>query len=398
MNAAITNSIPQTQQFSQIKATAAPTLTAAQRRVLEQTKFTEYDDTHRDPIPFPTREEPDDDPEPEELDEAQRQWYLDHGVQPNMDQESQAETQIDTLLRLGEQAELFRTPSGALYARVPVGDHHETVPIRERGAGLRSWLVYQYYQETRQTPSANAIARTMEKFAADAQFSGGSRDVHVRAAYHNDAIYLDLANEARQAVKITAQGWEVVNTTPMYFRRPNGLLPLPVPVRGGSLDEMRPFFNVRTDDEWLLFVAWQLGTLHPTGPYPILAINGESGAAKTSASRYARSVVDPNMAPTRKPPKDTESLLIAASSSLICTFDNLSGMSAELADDLCRLATGGGLGTRTLYTNDEETIFSVKRPVVFNGIEELTTRPDLASRCIMLTLKGITDSERKTEK
>jgi hypothetical protein len=61
------------------------------------------------------------------------------------------------------------------------------------------------------------------------------------------------------------------------------------------------------------------------------------------------------------------------------------------------LATGGGFGTRTLYENDEETLFRVQRPVVINAIEELATRGDLLDRAIVLYLPEILPSARRDE-
>jgi hypothetical protein len=64
---------------------------------------------------------------------------------------------------------------------------------------------------------------------------------------------------------------------------------------------------------------------------------------------------------------------------------------------MCRLATGGGFGTRELYTNDEEQLFDSMRPVVLTGIEAVATRPDLLDRSILLELPSISKNDRKTE-
>ena len=45
---------------------------------------------------------------------------------------------------------------------------------------------------------------------------------------------------------------------------------LPVPERGGSLDDLRPFLNVANDEEFALMVMWHLAAMRPRGPYPIL--------------------------------------------------------------------------------------------------------------------------------
>jgi DNA polymerase I len=68
-----------------------------------------------------------------------------------------------------------------------------------------------------------------------------------------------------------------------------------------------------------------------------------------------------------------------------------------LSDALCRLSTGGGFSTRTLYANDEETLFDATRPVILNGITDVATRADLLDRAILLTLPAIPEQERRPE-
>ena len=60
-----------------------------------------------------------------------------------------------------------------------------------------------------------------------------------------------------------------------------------------------------------------------------------------------------------------------------------------LSDALCRLATGGGFGTRQLYSDDEESLFEARRPVLLNGIEEVAVRGDLLDRSLIVTLSPI---------
>ncbi len=57
-----------------------------------------------------------------------------------------------------------------------------------------------------------------------------------------------------------------------------------------------------------------------------------------------------------------------------------------MSNALCRLSTGGGLGTRKLYTNNEQQVFNVVRPLVLNGITDLAHRTDLGDHAIILEL------------
>jgi hypothetical protein len=89
--------------------------------------------------------------------------------------------------------------------------------------------------------------------------------------------------------------------------------------------------------------------------------------------------------------------LIAALNSWAIALDNLSSLTTWLSDALCRLATGGGLGTRQFYTNNEESLFDVQRPIILNGITSLAERGDLQARCIPITLPVIGEDARRIE-
>jgi hypothetical protein len=235
----------------------------------------------------------------------------------------------------------------------------------------------------------------MEVLDARANIEGDAINVYTRVAGHNGAIYLDLGNDDWDCLEITKDGWHVIHNPPVAFRRSNGMLPLPVPKQHGDVNKLREIINVENDTDWKLIVSWLIGALHPTGPYPVLALNGERGSAKSSATRFLRQLIDGSEAPTRDVPKEPRDLAIAAHNNWILALDNLSSLPQWLSDALCRLATGAGFATRSLYTNDKEIIFNARRPIVFNGIEEVATRGDLLDRAIIVTLPVI--SKRMTE-
>ena len=211
------------------------------------------------------------------------------------------------------------------------------------------------------------------------------------------SVYLDLANDAWQTVKIGAQGWQVVDSPPVRFVRRRGMLPLPLPERGSRLEVLRQFVNVGSDSDWTLFLGWLVAALRPRGPYPILILHGEQGTAKSTTARVFRGIIDPNTASLRSEPKDPRDLIIAASNSWVINLDNISHLPAWLSDALCRLSTGGGFSTRELYTDAEEVIFEATRPVILNGIEEIATRGDLLDRALIFYLLQIPDKNRKSE-
>ena len=133
------------------------------------------------------------------------------------------------------------------------------------------------------------------------------------------------------------------------------------------------------------------------GPYPVLAIAGEQGSAKTVLSKFVRALIDPSVAPVRALPRNERELFIAASHSHVLAFDNLSGLPPWLSDTLCRLTSGGAFSARRLFTDQDEIFFAAARPIILNGIEDVITRPDLADRAILLMLAPIAERQRRPE-
>jgi hypothetical protein len=182
------------------------------------------------------------------------------------------------------------------------------------------------------------------------------------------------------------------------FVRHANMLAVPIPQRGGTLDELRPFINVKTEDDFVLLKAFLVGALRPGHPFANLAVSGEQGSAKSTVSRYVKKCIDPTKDKERSLPKDRHSLAISAQSNWLLSYGNVSSISPEMSDALCSLSTGGGYSTRAYYTDNQEKNFDYQRPLLLNGIGEIVSRPDLLDRTIVLYLAEITDEKRITEK
>jgi hypothetical protein len=305
------------------------------------------------------------------------------------------QTQADILIDLAQTAELFHAPDGTGFADLDINGHRETWPIRSKG--FRRWLARGFFEATDGAPSSEALQSALNVIEAEAHFDAPERVVHVRVAGLDGRFYLDLADQAWRAVEIDAAGWRVIDNPPVRFRRAAGMQPLPIPAPGGSVAALRSFLNVSSDGDFVLVVAWALAVLRDRGPYPVLALSGEQGSAKSTFSAMVRALLDPNTAPLRALPREDRDLFIAASNGHVLTFDNVSSLPAWISDTLCRLATGGGFAVRQLYTDQDEVLFDATRPVILNGIEDIVTRPDLADRALFLTLEPIPEDRRRPE-
>jgi hypothetical protein len=299
------------------------------------------------------------------------------------------------LVELAFDADLFHTPNGEAFARVPVNGHCENWQFRSKA--FRRWLSLRFFEKYKTTPGAQAIQDALAVLEGMAQFNAPEKTLYTRIGEQDGAVYLDLANESWQAVEITGKGWRITDAPPIFFRRSIGMLPLPQPLPGGSVENLREFINIASRDDWALLSAWLIGALRPQGPYPVLVLHGEHGAAKSTASRVLRSLVDPNTVALRSEPRDARDLMITAKNGWVIALDNLSNIPVWLSDALCRLATGGGFATRELFTDSDEVLFNAQRPVLINGIEELATRNDLLDRSVVTYLPAISEEKRRSE-
>ncbi len=300
------------------------------------------------------------------------------------------------LVAIAKGVDLFHTADDFCYGAIELDGHRETWRLREKH--FTNWLASVYYRKTGTVPSGKDLGAAIDVLEGRARFDGPQRRVHIRVAERGGAVYVDLCDKRWRAVKITSKGWRIVNSPRVHFRRAPGMQPLPVPVSGGSVDELRPFLNVRSGRDFKLIVGWLLSTFNPRGPYPVLLIQGEAGCAKSTTSRMIRRLVDPNKCPLRAEPREARDLMIAATNARCVVYDNISNLRPWLSDSFCRLATGGGFAVRKNYSDDQEMLFESANPILLNGIDGVVSRGDLLDRCVVIYLPVISDQNRKPEK
>lgn len=295
-----------------------------------------------------------------------------------------------------ERSLLFHSPQGNAYAAVQVNEHQEVYALNSRT--MREWCGRLYWDANGNVPGSQALQDALNVLTALALFEGAELPIFIRLGGQGDCLYLDLADETWRAVKITPSGWHLVECPPVMFRRPKTLGKLPAPVTGGKLDDLFGLFNLALPGQARLMLAYLLGAFQLGGPHPLLNVSGEQGSAKSTATRLLKSLIDPATPLLRSLPRGEQELLLAAQSNHILAIDNVSRLQPWMSDALCRLSTGGGIGVRKLYSDDEEVVLDAVRPVIVNGITEFVTRPDLLDRAILLELAPIPDAMRRTEK
>lgn len=212
--------------------------------------------------------------------------------------------------------------------------------------------------------------------------------VHLRVADANDGHYIFIGDERLQVIEVLPTGWRILEKSPVLFWKPSSMQALPMPIPGGDLSKLWGFVNIPENDR-LLVLAWLLECFRQNTPKPILGLSGGQGCAKSSTQDKLRQLIDNNAVNLRAAPKSMDDVFVSAGCNWAASYENLSHLSPAMQDALCTLATGGGRASRTLYTNDEETIIEVKRPVIINSIPNVITAQDLTDRAISIELPRI---------
>lgn len=294
------------------------------------------------------------------------------------DEKERKETFAEIIIKFVlSEFELFHDANKEPYLR-----HKESgVVWRLASRQFRNYLSALLYRATERSFGEQPVTEALGTLSAVAQYEREHQAVHIRMAGADGSYYLDLGQQGNSlTVKINAGYWEVVDAPVMFFR-PEPMQPIPIPVKGGSIDELWRVANV-PEGSRLLVLAWLVECLRPDTPFPILELLGEQGSAKSTTQTALRRLIDPNACDLRGAPKTVEDIFVCAAVSGILSYENVSHLPAPMQDGLCVVSTGGGLAKRKLYTDADESVISVKRPIVLNGISAAVTAQDLVDRCI----------------
>lgn len=333
-------------------------------------------------------------------------YAMAHGWKPPTSERRVKSSAAGAVLRgIIETAELWRDERGEPYATVAVEtidgishkEHH-----RIDSAAFRSWLERAFWRDTDTTPKGEELKEALGLAKAKARYDGAQHRTWIRTAAHEGKLYLDLSDEAWRVVEIDGKGWRLCAEPPVRFRRTGQELPLPAPVRAwddeGTMALFAKLVRPLHPEQLKLIVGWLTACLRPDLPIPSLILACEWGSAKTSALRAIKLHVDPRSPLSPGLPTKEDDLNVAAFNSWVLAGDNLSGISNDLADAVCRIVTGGGSIKRKLYQDEEAHALEVKRPVLMTALEMPTVRGDFVDRSIAIELARLEQAERLPER
>lgn len=280
------------------------------------------------------------------------------------------------------RAELFHDDNKDVYAR----DHGTGEVRRVDGRQFRDWLVASFYKGAGKSARDQSVREALSTLSGLGRFDGQCLPVHIRVAGSSGQYFLDLAIPGDSRVICIEPGrWFICDSPAVMFTRPEAMQPLPMPIKGGSISMLWRIANIPKNQR-LLVLAWLVECLRPDTPFPLIELMGEQGTAKSTTHTALRRLIDPNACDLRTAPKSAEDVFVGAGASWIVCYENVSHLSAQTQDALCTVATGGGYAKRKLFTDADESIINVKRPVGINGISAAITAQDLIDRTLSIEM------------
>jgi hypothetical protein len=319
------------------------------------------------------------------LNERLKQRDKDSRDREPHDPSSKTDKIFNLAYTIAREASYFLTPGGDLCADMTIAGHRETTNLTTKPQAFRDWLAGSLWRQHRKTIGPDSLQQIISVLNLEAKADPQTkiRQTYLRVAPGEGAIYLDLGTPDWSVVQVDAEGWKVISSAECdaRFVRSRAVGALPIPTLGGKISDLKQIFNV-SDQDLVLLVSWLLFCLYPDFDHPILVVSGRAQTGKTKLCESLKRLIDPAHAVLMSLPKEDRTLKTHASSRWILGYDNLSGISNEISDNLCRLSTGGGMVERRLQTDDDPHEFSGVRPILLNGIEALGSRSDLRSRVV----------------
>lgn len=325
-----------------------------------------------------------DNPELDDNDDLENESGCSH------DKMTQTEILIQAIKE--EKIELFLNEENDSYAEISFANHKELLSLDSTNFSL--WAQRLYFKKTGKTIRQEGLKQVINILKAETTFE--NKDcitLYNRVAEHANDFWYDLTNQSWEAVKISKDGWSVESNTPKLFYRYRHQQAQVLPKAEGDITKIFKYINLNRYKT--LFICWLVSCFVPNIPHPMPIFYGEKGAAKSTACVLLKKLIDPSVLETLSMSKEEKSLVLNLKQHYYLPFDNVSAISNDTSDILCRAITGGALQFRKLFTDAEDYIFTFKRCLTINGINNVANRADLLDRSLLLELDRVTQDNRK---
>ena len=320
------------------------------------------------------------------------------GDDPNRLSSRGGERLLAFLMMCAASARLFWSAENRFYAQVAIGARTEI--RRLDSPAFRDWLIEGCREHQLDLPSEPMIRNVVNFLELAARRNRRSAPVFLRVGGNGEdarsTYYLDLGDASGRAVQIRADGWSVVKRPGTHFRRPDGLLPLPVPGKNGSIEILRSYVNL-SEGHFRRAIVWLAAALLPCGPHPALIIRGDAGSARSTLARVLKLLIDPQANPILTGHQNASDLMAASLDTWLMAYDDVGLMPGWLSMTLSDLVRSRVVATDSIHRGKELSMPLASRPIILSGVENGNEQFRPSPLCIHLELRSILFDDRRAE-
>jgi len=319
-----------------------------------------------------------------------------HAALPCIKREKAFENQAGEIVNLAQLncQEFFTDERGVPCGAINIKESGsiEVVPIEsDRFKNLLPMWFFKAH-DYRRAPSPEALSVALKILKGIAMGYKKNVELNLRVAKNGDKIFYDTGNDTWEVIEVLpGAGWRIKPHTSPIFKRYPHMLPQVEPEADAEPDDFKrllKYVNIKKDDE-IIFLSHVASFIVPEIQHPIMILHGSQGAGKTTLFRMIRMLVDPSACMTLSFPRRQGDLLVCMEQNLCLFFDNISKITQEQSDMLCRAVTGEAQTNRKLYTNNDAYIFKFNRIIGLNGIVLPGDAPDFLDRAVIYNMQHI---------
>lgn len=312
---------------------------------------------------------------------------------PADENKNQSKRLIELVHRIDHKLYRDERKIGYIYYQQEGVGGYENHPIDSEH--VEWWLTDLLWTEDGEVPNGETLKNVQRVLKAKA-YNGETITLYNRIAPDGqDGIYIDMGDPCWQVIHVTQDGWSIRLPPKPLFRRYAHQKPLPTPISGGRIKDLFKFVNIKDSYNRILYATSIICYMVPEIEKPVLNVFGPYGSGKSFALELIKHLIDPSITPLLALNKTDEKERVKNLDDHYCAFfDNISYLSQDISDELCRAVTGMGWNQRKLWTNNETFIRQFTRAVGLNGINIPAEQGDLLSRSVNLEVPYLPKEKR----
>lgn len=317
-------------------------------------------------------------------------------IQPITSEKSKSDTIFNEVVK---KCEFYRDKNGEAYLIMKDFIGYELKYLSNSDES-KKFIRKLFYSSQNATAKTTEISIVYETICSLIDENTECVPVFTRVAFFNNTVFYDLANSASEVVEVSANSIKIVKkkdiTGFFFFRDPTMQEQVkPLSSDYGIMDFAREFFHILSD-QFLLLVVYICTAYIQYICHPVLILEGEKGAGKTTVLDFLKELINPVSKEVFSLTGNTDSLVTTLSNNHFVPYDNVGNISDDVSNILCQASTRATMTKRKLYTDNTEICINIKRIVAINGINLSISQSDLLDRAILVTVQRIESSKMRT--